>query len=130
MPQSITLGINIRYFDIQIIEQLKTLCQKYPCKVQSHPGALPYESSPTILKDALVKSIKNITGITPNASTLGGTSDARFLKPITDEIIEFGLRSEYAHKVNEQVTKDELVKLTNIYKNLIQILIKKTNIYP
>ena len=122
IPATIQLVVNIRYSQPEVIEQFIQLCQQHQCLVEKKPGAQPYESNPKHLKNALVQAIQNVTGIHAKSTNLGGTSDARFLSPIAEEIIEFGLRSEYAHQANEQAYKHELVQLVNIYDKLIKTL--------
>lgn len=126
IPQSISIGLNLRYFSKNTIKQCMTVFQQHHAAIQEKPGALPYQAKPIRLKEALEQAVSSVTGLTPQASIKGGTSDARFLKPIAQEIIEFGLRSEYAHKINEQATETELHQLTNIYQELLLNLLSKT----
>lgn len=120
VPEAITIGINIRYHDTKTITQVESLLKTHADEIIHSPGAKPYQSNPTVLKKALLNAIDAATGITSTASILGGTSDARFLEPIAIEIIEFGLRSKYAHKIDEQCTEKDLINLRKIYQNLIQ----------
>jgi succinyl-diaminopimelate desuccinylase len=50
----------------------------------------------------------------PEASTTGGTSDARFLKNLCP-VIEFGLCNATMHKRDEAVAIPDLEALTRIY---------------
>ena len=64
---------------------------------------------------ALVSSaVTAETGITPEASTTGGTSDARFLKDLCP-VIEFGLSNATMHKRDEAVAVEDLEALVRIY---------------
>ncbi|MDA8737810.1 succinyl-diaminopimelate desuccinylase [Candidatus Pelagibacter bacterium] len=63
--------------------------------------------------------IKKITKITPQLSTTGGTSDARFIRKIAP-CLEFGLVGKTMHKVDEAVSLSDLKKLTLIYSNILQ----------
>jgi succinyl-diaminopimelate desuccinylase len=54
------------------------------------------------------------TGRTPELSTSGGTSDARFIKDICP-VVEFGLVNKTIHQVNEHVPVAHLHELTRIY---------------
>ncbi|MBY0392768.1 MAG: M20/M25/M40 family metallo-hydrolase, partial [Novosphingobium sp.] len=54
------------------------------------------------------------TGISPELSTTGGTSDARFLRALCP-VIEFGLTNATMHKTDEAVAVDDLEVLTRIY---------------
>lgn len=63
--------------------------------------------------------IKKITKISPQLSTTGGTSDARFIRKIAP-CLEFGLVGKTMHKVDEAVSLSDLKKLTLIYSNILQ----------
>ncbi|WP_447726229.1 succinyl-diaminopimelate desuccinylase [Sphingomonas koreensis] len=76
----------------------------------TEPGALS-----TLVGDA----IEAETGIRPELSTSGGTSDARFLSRICP-VVEFGLLNATMHKLDEAVALDDLRKLTAIYENLLR----------
>ena len=119
IPDSVQIGINIRYFDPAVITDCIKLLKQHSATITEQPGAKPYASQPTDSKLALEKAIKDTVNLQAKPSTLGGTSDARFLAPITGEIIEFGLRSEYAHHINEQATHQDLNDLRLIYEKFL-----------
>jgi succinyl-diaminopimelate desuccinylase len=57
--------------------------------------------------------------ITPELSTSGGTSDARFIKDVCP-VIEFGLVSRTIHQVDERVSVADLEALTKAYLAFIK----------
>ena len=59
-------------------------------------------------------AIEAETGLTPEQSTTGGTSDARFLKDFCP-VIEFGLTNATMHKTDEAVAMADLDSLSRIY---------------
>ena len=63
--------------------------------------------------------IKKITKVTPQLSTTGGTSDARFIRKISP-CLEFGLVGKTMHKVDEAVSVADLKKLTLIYSEILK----------
>lgn len=63
-------------------------------------------------------SIEAVTGRAPEASTTGGTSDARFIKDICP-VVEFGLVGQTMHQVDEATPVSELVALADIYGAII-----------
>ncbi|MEO1953973.1 MAG: succinyl-diaminopimelate desuccinylase [Campylobacterales bacterium] len=67
------------------------------------------------------KAIENITGIKPKHSTAGGTSDARFVAQFGIDVIEFGVKNDTIHAVNERTTANEVESLYKVFKNLIEI---------
>ena len=71
-------------------------------------------------------AVKEITGLVPDLSTTGGTSDARFIRKICP-VIEFGLVGKLMHKVDEMVSIDDINSLKDIYKKFIKIYFGKNN---
>ena len=69
---------------------------------------------PGRLSDAIVNAVAAITGRTPELSTSGGTSDARFIKEACP-VAEFGLVGHSMHKADERVALADLEDLTSIY---------------
>lgn len=68
---------------------------------------------------SLVRSaIEKVTGTTPELSTTGGTSDARFIRSVCP-VIEFGPPNQTMHKVDEQVRVNDLVELADIYEAVL-----------
>ena len=58
------------------------------------------------------------TGITPELSTTGGTSDARFLRALCP-VVEFGLCNATMHKTDEAVAVEDLHVLARIYRRIV-----------
>ena len=73
---------------------------------------------PGPLSELVCAAIRDETGIIPERSTTGGTSDARFLNSIAPTI-EFGLPNATMHKVDEAVHVDDLATLTRIYRTIL-----------
>ena len=70
---------------------------------------------PGKLSSLLSEAVERATGLKPDLSTTGGTSDARFIKDFCP-IAEFGLISQSMHKVDECVRLSDMEQLTNIYE--------------
>lgn len=68
--------------------------------------------------DLLAASVTKVTGRTPELSTTGGTSDARFIKDYCP-VAEFGLVGQTMHKADERVALADLRDLTAIYRHLL-----------
>lgn len=69
--------------------------------------------------EILVGAIREVCGLTPEYSTGGGTSDARFVKNYC-QVIEFGLISESIHKTNERAKLQDIEALQKIYTLFLQ----------
>lgn len=68
---------------------------------------------------ALGKAIEAETGRTPELSTGGGTSDARFIKNYCP-VVEFGLVGQTMHKVDECTPVADLDRLAAIYERFLE----------
>ena len=76
--------------------------------------------APGPLSDRLADAIRHVTGRTPELSTTGGTSDARFIQAHCP-VVEFGLVGQTMHKVDERVDLADLAALTEIYYAFVSL---------
>ena len=84
-------------------------------------GSYPFRTdTDTKLVKHIDKAIEAVTGLQPKHSTAGGTSDARFIAPMGVDVIEFGVKNDSIHSVNERTTRKEVEDLHKVFKNLIE----------
>jgi succinyl-diaminopimelate desuccinylase len=76
-------------------------------------------SPPGPFTELVAAAVANVTGAAPALDTGGGTSDARFIKDYCP-VVECGLVNRTAHKIDEQVTLDDLSRLTDIYGAILK----------
>ena len=67
-------------------------------------------------------AIEAETGVTPELSTTGGTSDARFLSKLCP-VVEFGLCNATMHKLDEAVAVADLSTLRDIYAAVVKCVL-------
>lgn len=67
----------------------------------------------------ITDSIEKACGIRPKHSTAGGTSDARYIAEFGIDVVEFGVKNDTIHKVNERTTKKEVELLYASFADLI-----------
>ncbi|HEX3209295.1 MAG TPA: M20/M25/M40 family metallo-hydrolase, partial [Geminicoccaceae bacterium] len=77
-----------------------------------------FVTRPGPFSELLESLIERELGVTPELSTSGGTSDARFIKDACP-VVEFGLVGATIHQIDERVDLAELEALTRIYQALI-----------
>ena len=77
----------------------------------------PFLTPPGAFSDLLAEAIRAETGIEPELSTSGGTSDARFLKDIAP-VIDFGPVNATMHKRDEAISVADLETLVGIYRRV------------
>ena len=74
---------------------------------------------PGALSDLVSSAVAAETGITPELSTTGGTSDARFVKDYCP-VVEFGLVGKTMHHVDECVPVEQITQLKAIYARVLR----------
>lgn len=128
IPARAECRFNIRYNDTWTLDSLKTrileTLEAVGLGTLKLDVAFRRDASESFLtKDetliaALSNAISEETGRTPELSTGGGTSDARFIKNYCP-VVEFGLVGQTMHKVDECVPVDDLDRLAAIYRRFL-----------
>ena len=124
IPANATAKFNIRFNSEhnseKLIKFIKGSCEQYLKNYQLdyRVSGESFFNRDTYFTDLVSNAVSKITNTTPIQSTSGGTSDARFLKNICP-VVECGLVNKTAHKVDEHIEISELIKLKNIYKEII-----------
>ena len=67
---------------------------------------------------AVQDAVEAETGRRPEASTTGGTSDARFIRALCP-VLELGLVGQTMHQIDERVPVSEIEALTGVYQRVI-----------
>jgi len=121
IPAKAEARLSIRFNDQHSGESLSIMKREI---VEKHGGKLkpiisgePFLTPPGEFSQAISDSVKEVTGIEPEPSTSGGTSDARFLSKICP-VVEFGLCNATMHKLDEAVAIDDLNALAEIYQRI------------
>lgn len=89
-----------------------------------HTGE-PYYTAEGVLTRAAVGAVQDVTGLTPELFTGGGTSDGRFLAPLGAQVIEVGPVNATIHQVNERVRIADLDALSRIHERLLERLLAR-----
>ena len=115
--------LSIRFNDRHSGESLSAMVKEI---VERHGGELkpiisgePFLTPPGAFSDIVAGAIREVTGVDPELSTSGGTSDARFLAKIMP-VVEFGLCNATMHKLDEAVAIDDLEKLGEIFALIVE----------
>ena len=129
IPAETKATVNIRFNDLHTSKKLSIWLDKVTKRIASENDVeinteiqVSGESFITALgdfSDLISNSVHLETGIYPEASTSGGTSDARFIKDHCP-VVEFGLIGKTMHQIDERVSIDQVYKLKAIYFNIIK----------
>ncbi len=74
---------------------------------------------PGDLSARVVRAVKETLNISPELSTTGGTSDARFIRQVCP-VCEFGLVGLTMHRADERCALVDLENLTRVYLNVLE----------
>ncbi len=129
IPGELEVIFNFRFSteltEQQLIERTETILDKHGLEYKANwnLSGLPFLTAEGDLVSATVASITEVTGLEPELSTAGGTSDGRFIAPHGVQVIELGPVNATIHKIDENISVDDLNTLTDIYQTLLTKLL-------
>ena len=129
IPAEARATLNIRFNDLHTSQSLSDWLQAEATAVQRETGidvdlrisvsGESFLTPPGPLSALVAQAVQDETGITPDMSTSGGTSDARFIKDVCP-VVEFGLVGQTMHQVDERVAVAHIGALKSIYLRVLQ----------
>lgn len=87
----------------------------------------PFVTGRGPLVDTLSRVVQGVTGVAPQLSTSGGTSDGRFLASIAREVAEFGPLNDSIHKIDERLALADIEPLSVIYEQVLTTLLGRAS---
>jgi succinyl-diaminopimelate desuccinylase len=128
IPGQARAKFNIRFNDNHTQETLRALVEarltkacgnRIKARIEwEYSNSNVFVTKPRPFTDLAVSAIEQVTGRTPELSTSGGTSDARFISSYCP-VIEFGLVGQTMHQIDERTPVSDLEKLTKIYRGVL-----------
>jgi succinyl-diaminopimelate desuccinylase len=132
IPGSATAQLNIRFNNLQRGEDLVKLVEEIAereapgSKVRARVSGEAFLTPPGQLYDVIVDAIEHETGMAPELSTSGGTSDGRFLIKLCP-VVDFGLPNATMHKVGECAAVEDILALSRIYERIVRKVLDERN---
>jgi succinyl-diaminopimelate desuccinylase len=128
IPAACSATVNIRFNDAHtggsLLEWLAAKARKLSeqtgveIEMTSTISGESFVTQPGAFVDMISEAVEAETGLVPELSTSGGTSDARFVKNHCP-VVEFGLVGKTMHQVDEHVPVSQIKSLKSIYARLI-----------
>jgi succinyl-diaminopimelate desuccinylase len=125
IPGSATAQLNIRFNNLQRGADLVKLVEEIAAReapgstVKARISGEAFLTPPGPLYDVVVDAIEEETGVKPELSTSGGTSDGRFLIQLCP-VVDFGLPNATMHKIGECAAVDDIHALSRIYERIVR----------
>ena len=114
----LSVRFNDRHSGAGLADRIGEVAAKHGATARAVVSGEAFLTRPGRFSSLLSDAILAETGITPDLSTTGGTSDARFLKDLCP-VIEFGLPNATMHKRDEAVAVADLETLARIYRRVV-----------
>lgn len=125
IPGCATAQLNIRFNDLHRGKELVELVRRTAeaavpgTTVEARTLGEAFLTPPGPIYRIVKTAIEAETGIAPELSTSGGTSDGRFLTRICP-VVDFGLLNATMHKLDEAVAVEDLRTLQAIYARILK----------
>ena len=125
IPGSATAQLNIRFNNLQrgadLVRMVEEVAQRVApgSKVRARISGEAFLTPAGPLYDVVVAAIEEETGLKPELSTSGGTSDGRFLIQLCP-VVDFGLPNATMHKVGECAAVEDIRALSRIYERVVR----------
>lgn len=129
IPGHLDVNFNFRYCTENTAEKLQArveaILQKHQLNYQLNwrHGGLPFLTPAKELVTAAVRAIETVCQISPELSTIGGTSDGRFIATLGAQVVEIGPINASIHQIDEHVDIVELEQLVKIYEKILEFLL-------
>ncbi|BEU99256.1 succinyl-diaminopimelate desuccinylase [Novosphingobium olei] len=121
IPAEAKARLSIRFNDLHtgqgLVDRVTEIAERHGGTAQAVISGESFVTLPGAFSDLVSAAVEAETGLKPELSTTGGTSDARFLRAVCP-VIEFGLCNATMHKTDEAVAMDDLVVLARIYRRI------------
>jgi succinyl-diaminopimelate desuccinylase len=121
IPARALARISIRFNDCHsgegLARRVTEIAERHGGSARPVISGEPFLTPPGKFSAIVASAVEAETGITPEPSTGGGTSDARFLKDLCP-VIEFGLCNATMHKRDEAVALADLEALSRVYRRI------------
>ena len=88
-----------------------------------HLSGEPFLTEGGELIPVVQEAVREVTGLDPELSTTGGTSDGRFISPAGAQVVEVGAVNATIHKYNEEVLIDDIDRMKAIYDLILRKLL-------
>ena len=128
IPAAATAQLNIRFNNLHqgagLVRLVEDIAERAApgATVRARISGEAFLTPPGALYDLVVSAIRDETGIDPELSTSGGTSDGRFLIQLCP-VVDFGLPNATMHKVGESAAVEDIRSLSRIYARIIEKLL-------
>ena len=128
IPAEARARLNIRFNDAQSSTALTAWIEREAREISQSSGAdigvsfnvsgEAFVTEPGAFTDLVADAVESVVGLRPQATTGGGTSDARFVKNHCP-VVEFGLVGDTMHQIDERAPTADIERLAEVYRQVL-----------
>lgn len=124
IPALARARLNVRFNDMHSGAELESWVRDVVARharsadVEVRISGEAFLTEPGHLSALVADAVTDVTGLAPELSTSGGTSDARFIRRLCP-VVEFGLPGQSMHKTDEHASIADLGALALIYARVL-----------
>ncbi len=119
----ISIRFNALHTGAELSARVDEIARRHGGTARAEISGEAFLTEPGAFSGIVSAAVEAELGITPELSTSGGTSDARFLKDFCP-VIELGLNNATMHKTDEAVALDDLDALVRIYRRIAEAALR------
>ena len=126
IPGKLRARFNVRYSTVWTYQRLQQHVESVlkshgiDFELRWHLSGEPFLTPPGPLVQGVAAAVEKVTGIRPELSTGGGTSDGRFIAPSGTHVVEFGAVNESIHKANERIPVRDVEIMKRVYLEILR----------
>ncbi len=128
IPAVCQASLNVRFNDAHDSGSLTAWLEEEAARAASESGVgismetkvsgESFLTPPGVFSELVAEAIQSETGLSPDLSTTGGSSDARFMKRHCP-VVEFGLVGKTMHEIDERVEIAQITRLAAVYRRIL-----------
>lgn len=128
-PGTLTARFNIRYSTewthVRLKQHIEAIFAAHDIDytLDWHLSGEPFLTPRGVLVDTVAAAVERHTGVQPELSTGGGTSDGRFIAPYGTHVVEFGAVNATIHKPDEQIPVADIATMQSVYREILDRLL-------
>ncbi|WP_425229497.1 succinyl-diaminopimelate desuccinylase [Sphingomonas sp.] len=132
IPARASARLSVRFNDLHrgeaLVARLTAMVKEHAptAVVTARVSGESFLTAPGPLSDLVSAAVAEVTGLSSELSTSGGTSDARFLTEVCP-VVELGLINATMHQVDEAVAVEDVEGLAAIYEAVLRRIVACTS---
>ena len=129
IPGELKVRFNLRFCPVQTVASLQQTVAEILGRhavrysLDWHLSGEPFYTRQGKLLEGVIAAVQAITGLEPQLSTSGGTSDGRFIARMDAEVLELGVPNPSIHKIDECVRVADIDVLHQLYLQTLRNLL-------